>query len=61
MSSTSQAATLGQVALAPSRLAPATLVFAIGAMLMLIVGFAQPELIHNAAHDTRHAIGYPCH
>ena len=24
-------------------------------------GFAHPETIHNAAHDTRHAFAFPCH
>ena len=25
------------------------------------VGFASMDLAHNAAHDTRHAIAFPCH
>ena len=25
------------------------------------VGFASPEAIHDAAHDTRHAFTFPCH
>ena len=33
----------------------------IGLGLLTGVGFAGPELIHNAAHDTRHATGFPCH
>lgn len=61
MPSISQTAGLGQAAAATSKLVSALAVFSVGAVLMLVVGFAQPELIHNAAHDTRHAIGYPCH
>lgn len=34
-----------------------------GSMLLYVVGFAQGpgNFIHNAAHDTRHASGFPCH
>lgn len=40
-------------------IAAATLVF--GAALVYTVGFAQSATLHNAAHDTRHAIAFPCH
>jgi cobalt transporter subunit CbtB len=33
----------------------------IGLFLIYGVGFAHPETIHNAAHDTRHAALFPCH
>jgi len=33
----------------------------LGAFLLLGVGFANPEIIHNAAHDARHANAFPCH
>ncbi len=32
-----------------------------GIALIYTVGFAQPEILHNAAHDTRHAMSFPCH
>jgi cobalt transporter subunit CbtB len=35
--------------------------FAFGAALLYGVGFAGNERMHNAAHDTRHAMGFPCH
>lgn len=25
------------------------------------IGFAPMEVVHNAAHDMRHALGFPCH
>jgi cobalt transporter subunit CbtB len=25
------------------------------------VGFSHIEIVHNAAHDTRHANAFPCH
>lgn len=33
----------------------------LGLGLTVAVGFAGADTIHNAAHDTRHAIGFPCH
>jgi cobalt transporter subunit CbtB len=33
----------------------------LGLFLVAGVGFAGPAAIHNAAHDTRHATGFPCH
>lgn len=35
--------------------------FSLGAALVFLTGFAQPELIHNAAHDWRHSMNFPCH
>jgi cobalt transporter subunit CbtB len=32
-----------------------------GSFLLYGVGFAYDGRLHNAAHDTRHAIGFPCH
>ena len=28
---------------------------------IFLTGFAYPEFIHNAAHDTRHGLSFPCH
>ncbi len=33
----------------------------LGALIIFFVGFAQPQAIHDAAHDTRHAAAFPCH
>lgn len=33
----------------------------LGLVLLYGAGFAQTEEIHNGAHDTRHAAGFPCH
>jgi len=35
--------------------------FALGLVLFIGAGFAGPSLLHNATHDTRHALGLPCH
>lgn len=41
----------------------ATIAFAalFGSCLLYFVAFAHSEVLHNAAHDTRHAITAPCH
>lgn len=33
----------------------------IGLVFIYGVGFASPQTIHDAAHDTRHAFTFPCH
>jgi cobalt transporter subunit CbtB len=32
-----------------------------GLVLFIGAGFAAPAVLHNATHDTRHALGLPCH
>lgn len=32
-----------------------------GMFLVYVVGMAQTAPIHNAAHDTRHSLSFPCH
>ena len=51
-------------ALAPASTQRATaivLAAACGLVLLFISGFAEPALLHNAAHDWRHAHNFPCH
>ncbi len=33
----------------------------LGAFVFFAVGFAGPTEIHNAAHDSRHVMAFPCH
>jgi cobalt transporter subunit CbtB len=33
----------------------------LGSFLLYGVGFAQPQQIHDAAHDARHSFAFPCH
>jgi cobalt transporter subunit CbtB len=33
----------------------------IGASAIFTVGLSHIAVAHNAAHDTRHSIGFPCH
>ena len=32
-----------------------------GAVILFAVGFVPMDAAHNAAHDTRHAMAFPCH
>jgi len=32
-----------------------------GALIIGVVGFAGSEVLHNAAHDVRHGLSFPCH
>ncbi|UOP10323.1 CbtB domain-containing protein [Pseudomonas palleroniana] len=33
----------------------------LGLSLVYFAGFSHLDLVHNAAHDTRHSAGFPCH
>ncbi len=33
----------------------------IGATILFVAGHAQSATLHDAAHDVRHATGFPCH
>jgi cobalt transporter subunit CbtB len=39
----------------------AVVALVLGLGLIFLTGFAYPEVIHNAAHDTRHGLSFPCH
>lgn len=32
-----------------------------GVFLIFMAGFAQATVLHDSAHDTRHALAFPCH
>jgi len=44
-----------------SRLLPIFASALIGVVMIFTVGHLQANVLHNAAHDTRHATGFPCH
>jgi cobalt transporter subunit CbtB len=35
--------------------------FLLGMVMLYGAGFAQTAEVHNAAHDARHSVGFPCH
>jgi cobalt transporter subunit CbtB len=43
------------------RLVAGLFALVLGLVLVGGVGFAGEMAIHNGAHDTRHALGFPCH
>lgn len=40
---------------------PALVTMALGFAMVFTIGFAHVTVLHNGAHDTRHANGFPCH
>jgi len=48
-------------ALRTEGLAPALFAAVLGSVIIFGVGFANSAAVHNAAHDTRHAVSFPCH
>lgn len=41
--------------------AQALLAMLLGIVIVGFVGFSHLDVVHNAAHDTRHANAFPCH
>ena len=44
-----------------SAVLPALMAVALGLFMVGVVGFSHSDILHNAAHDVRHANGFPCH
>jgi len=44
-----------------SRMLSAGVGIALGMIVLFGMGFARPEILHNAAHDVRHGFAFPCH
>ena len=44
-----------------ARIGAALFAMLFGSFLLYSTVFSQSQLMHNAAHDTRHAITAPCH
>lgn len=40
---------------------PALLAMVFGVLILYAAGFAQPQALHDTAHDTRHSFAFPCH
>ena len=57
MARTSTAAAPVTTSLAFQRIVAA----AIGAFIIGMVGFSHMSLAHNAGHDYRHSMAFPCH
>ena len=44
-----------------STLAQVLFMALLGSLMMFAAGHAQSAALHDAAHDVRHATGFPCH
>lgn len=33
----------------------------LGGAIIMFIGFSDIDVVHNAAHDTRHSFDFPCH
>ena len=48
-------------ALTASRAIPVFMAALLGVVIVGGVGFSHIEAVHNAAHDYRHSMAFPCH
>jgi cobalt transporter subunit CbtB len=60
MNTTAQTVSVTSLSLSQRFLAGVLSLF-LGLVLVGGVGFASDMAVHNGAHDTRHALGFPCH
>jgi cobalt transporter subunit CbtB len=60
MNTTAETAAVSSLSLS-QRLITGVFALFLGLVLVGGVGFAGDMAIHNGAHDTRHALGFPCH
>jgi cobalt transporter subunit CbtB len=44
-----------------TRAAAVVVAVLLGVFILMGSGFLQADLLHNAAHDARHAFAFPCH
>lgn len=58
---TAQTASRTQALPRASRLVAISVLVGLGVALVFIAGFAHPQALHNAAHDSRHSLSFPCH
>ena len=56
-----QTATLGKQVSASSRAVQLALAGLLGVFIVGFTGFSHMEAAHNAAHDYRHSMAFPCH
>lgn len=49
------------VAATGTKVLPAVLAAMFGLAIIVVIGHVQASSLHDAAHDVRHATGFPCH
>lgn len=55
------AAAKSRTAISASDILQTALAVCFGVFMVGMVGFSHIDAVHNAAHDVRHANGFPCH
>lgn len=50
-----------RIGVASNAVIAAMVAITLGAAIIFVVGFSHSDLLHAAAHDVRHAAGFPCH
>ncbi len=53
--------TLKTTSVLQSNLLASALFLALGVGIVFVSGHVQAAALHDAAHDVRHATGFPCH
>jgi cobalt transporter subunit CbtB len=49
------------ISVSTSKVIPLAMTAAFGLFIVGFVGFSHLDVVHNAAHDTRHSLAFPCH
>ncbi|GAA6209050.1 hypothetical protein NBRC116601_23430 [Cognatishimia sp. WU-CL00825] len=52
---------IANISAARSNIGACALALTIGVALLTVSGMAQATVLHDAAHDQRHAMAFPCH
>lgn len=58
---TISSSSLGASASSASRTTQLALSALLGLFVIGFVGFSHMDVVHNAAHDYRHSLAFPCH
>ena len=53
--------TLGSASVSSTKNLQLLAAAALGTIMLFGVGFSPMDIAHNAAHDTRHSVAFPCH
>ena len=61
LSTKRQDAAQGDVVLTAARAVPIFMAALLGMFIVFGVGFSHIEAVHNASHDYRHSMAFPCH
>ena len=58
---TARSISSGSTVLISERMKTAVAALLLGAFFVWGAGLANAQVLHDAAHDTRHSYGFPCH